>query len=51
MSSVAVIGLVVGGTAGLIYGDATCSFAGCKALFTVPLVFIGGAVLFALGRD
>ena len=46
-----VIGLGVAATAGLIYGVATCEFPGCKAVFGVPLVLIGGVALFALGRD
>ncbi len=46
-----VIGLGVAAAAGLIYGVATCEFAGCKAVFGVPLVLIGGVSLFALGRD
>jgi hypothetical protein len=45
------VGLTVAATGGLVYGVATCEFAGCKAVFGVPLVFIGGAVLFSLGRD
>lgn len=51
VASAAVIGLAVAATAGLIYGVATCEFEGCKAVFGVPLVLIGGGALFLLGRD
>jgi hypothetical protein len=47
----AVVGLVVAATGGLVYGLATCEFAGCKAVFGVPLVAVGGLALFSLGRD
>jgi len=43
--------LGVAATGGLIYGVATCEFEGCKAVFGVPLVLIGGGALFLLGRD
>jgi len=51
LSSLVVVGLGVGATGGLVYGVAVCDFPGCKAVFGVPLVFIGGAALFLLGRD
>ena len=51
VTSVVVVGLGVAAAGGLVYGLATCEFAGCKAVFGVPLVLIGGAALFALGRD
>ena len=51
LSAVAVVALGVAATGGLVYGVATCSFPGCKAVFGVPLVFIGGAALFMLGKD
>lgn len=51
VASVAVIGLGVAAIGGLVYGVATCEFAGCKAVFGVPLVLIGGGALFLLGRD
>ena len=51
VTSVVVIGLGVAAVGGLVYGIATCEFPGCKYVFGVPLVFIGGAALFALGRD
>ena len=45
LTSTVVIGLGVAATAGLVYGAATCEFEGCKAVFGVPLVLIGGGVL------
>lgn len=51
VASVAVIGLSVGAVGGLVYGVATCKFPGCKAVFGVPLVLVGGGMLFLLGRD
>lgn len=51
LASAVVIGLGVAVTAGLIYGVATCEFEGCRAVFGVPLVLIGGSALFLLGRD
>lgn len=51
LASIAVVGLAVAATGGLVYGVATCEFPGCKAVFGVPLVLIGGAALFLLGRD
>jgi hypothetical protein len=51
VASVVVIGLGVAVTAGLIYGVATCEFEGCRAVFGVPLVLIGGGALFSLGHD
>ena len=51
VASVAVVGLGVAAIGGLVYGAATCDFAGCKAVFGVPLVLIGGGALFLLGRD
>lgn len=51
LASAVVIGLVVAAAGGLVYGVATCEFEGCKAVFGVPLVLIGGGSLFLLGRD
>lgn len=51
VASVVVVGLGVAAVGGLVYGVATCEFAGCKAVFGVPLVLIGGGALFMLGRD
>ena len=51
LSSVAVITLAVAATGGLIYGGATCDFPGCKVVFGGPLLLLGGAALFTLGRD
>jgi hypothetical protein len=51
VASVVVIGLGVGVIGGLIYGVATCEFEGCRAVFGVPLVLIGGGALFLLGSD
>lgn len=51
VASVVVIGLGVAAIGGLVYGVATCEFAGCKAVFGLPLVLIGGGALFMLGRD
>jgi hypothetical protein len=50
-TSVVVVGLGLAAAGGLVYGVATCEFAGCKAVFGVPLVFIGAGALFLLGRD
>jgi len=50
-TSVVVLSLGAAAAGGLVYGLATCEFAGCKAVFGVPLVLIGGGALFALGRD
>jgi hypothetical protein len=46
---VVVIGLGVAAMGGLAYGVATCEFPGCRAVFGVPLVLIGGGALFLLG--
>jgi len=51
LSSVAVITFAVAATGGLIYGGATCDFPGCKVVFGGPLLLLGGAALFTLGRD
>jgi hypothetical protein len=51
VASAVVIGLGVGDIAGLVYGVATCELEGCKAVFGVPLVLIGGGALFLLGHD
>jgi hypothetical protein len=51
LTAAVVVGVGVAAVGGLVYGVATCDFPGCKAVFGVPLVFIGGAALFALGRD
>jgi hypothetical protein len=51
VASVVVVGLGVAAIGGLVYGAATCDFPGCKAVFGVPLVLIGGSALFLLGRD
>jgi hypothetical protein len=51
VTSVVVVGLGVAAVSGLVYGVATCEFPGCQAVFGVPLVLIGGAALFMLGRD
>ena len=51
VSSAVIVGLGVAAVGGLVYGIATCEFAGCKYVFGVPLVFVGGAALFMLGRD
>jgi hypothetical protein len=51
LTAVGVIGLGAAAVGGLVYGIATCDFPGCRAVFGVPLVFVGGAALFALGRD
>jgi hypothetical protein len=48
ITSGVVLGLAAAATAGLVYGVATCEFEGCKAVFGVPLVLVGGGVLFAL---
>jgi hypothetical protein len=46
----ALVALTLVGSAisGLSYGIATCEFEGCKAVFGLGLVLIGGAALFAL---
>lgn len=49
--SAAVVGLALAATGGLVYGVATCEFAGCEAVFGVPLVLVAGGALFLLGRD
>ena len=51
LSSVVVIGLGVAAIGGLAYGAGTCDFAGCKVVFGVPLVLIGGGLLFVLIGD
>jgi len=51
VASVVVVGLAAAAIGGLGYGAATCDFPGCKAVFGVPLVLIGGSLLFLLGRD
>lgn len=48
ITSGVVLGLAAAATAGLVYGVVTCEFEGCKAVFGVPLVFIGGGALFLL---
>jgi hypothetical protein len=50
-TAVVIVGLSVAAVGGLVYGLATCEFPGCKAVFGVPLIFGGGALLFTLGRD
>jgi hypothetical protein len=51
VASVVIVGLSVAAVGGLVYGVATCEFPGCKAVFGVPLVLVGGGALFLLGRD
>jgi hypothetical protein len=51
MSSVVVVGAAVAAIGGLVYGVATCDFPGCRAVFGVPLVFVGGGLVLLLGRD
>ena len=51
LSSAAVIGIGLGAIGGLVYGVAACKFPGCRAVFGVPLVFVGAGMLFLLGRD
>jgi hypothetical protein len=51
LTSLVVVGAFVAIAGGLGYGVATCEFPGCKAVFGVPLVLIGGSALFLLGRD
>lgn len=51
LSSGAVIVLGLAAIGGLAYGVAACDFPGCRAVFGVPIVFVAGAGLFALGRD
>jgi hypothetical protein len=48
ISSAVVLGLAAAATVGLVYGVATCEFEGCEAVFGVPLVLVGGALLFLL---
>jgi len=49
--SVVVVSGYLAAVGGLVYGVATCEFPGCKAVFGVPLVLVGGSALFLLGRD
>ena len=51
ITSVVVVGLALAAAGGLVYGVATCEFPGCKAVFGVPLVLIGGGLLFVLVGD
>jgi hypothetical protein len=51
MSSAAVIGVGTVAVGALVYGAATCDFAGCRYVFGVPLVFVGAAALFLVSRD
>jgi hypothetical protein len=48
LTSIVVLGLGGAAIGGLVYGVATCEFEGCRAVFGVPLVLVGGALLFAL---
>lgn len=48
LTSAVVVGLAVAAVGGLAYGTATCEFAGCKAVFGVPLGVITAAGLLLL---
>jgi hypothetical protein len=46
-----VVGVALAAAGGLVYGVATCEFPGCKAVFGVPIVLVGGGALFVLVGD